>query len=37
MNQRIQKHYSNIAHNYDALWTYNPDFIKFVGKILLKN
>ena len=31
MNQRIQKHYSNIAHNYDALWTYNPDFIKFVA------
>ncbi|MDJ0678738.1 MAG: class I SAM-dependent methyltransferase [Xenococcaceae cyanobacterium MO_167.B52] len=36
MNQRIQKHYSNIAHNYDALWTYNPDFIKFVAKNIIE-
>ena len=31
MNQRVKNHYSNIAHNYDALWTYNAEFIKFVA------
>ncbi len=36
MNQRIQKHYSKIAHNYDFLWTYNPDFIKFVAKNIIE-
>ncbi len=32
MNQRIKNHYSDIAHNYDELWTYNAEFIKFVAK-----
>ena len=36
MNQRIKNHYSNIAHNYDELWTYNPDFIKFVAKNIIE-
>ena len=36
MNQRIQKHYSNIAHNYDTLWTYNPEFIKFIAQNIIE-
>ena len=35
-NQQIKKHYGNIALNYDELWTYSPDFIKFIAQNIIK-
>ena len=35
-NQRIKNHYAKIAHNYDDLWTYNPEFIKFIAQNIIE-
>ncbi|MGK7937824.1 MAG: methyltransferase domain-containing protein [Xenococcaceae cyanobacterium] len=35
-NQQIQNHYRQLAQNYDDLWTYSPDFIKFIAKNIIE-
>ncbi len=35
-DQQIQNHYRQIAQNYDDLWTYTPDFIKFIAQNIIE-
>ena len=34
--QKIQNHYRQLAQNYDDLWTYTPDFIKFIAQNIIE-
>ncbi len=35
-HQKIQNHYRKLAQNYDDLWTYSPDFIKFIAQNIIE-
>ena len=35
--EQVQKHYQNLAQNYDDLWTYSPEFIKFISEQVIQN
>ncbi|WP_201026132.1 class I SAM-dependent methyltransferase [Mastigocoleus testarum] len=34
--EQVQKHYQNIAVNFDELWTYSQDFIIFISEKIVK-
>ena len=34
-NQKIQNHYRQLAHDYDDLWTYTPNFVKFIAQNII--
>ena len=35
--EQVQKHYQNLAQNFDDLWTYSPAFIKFISEQIVQH